>query len=162
MLWGVKRQGPSRAGAGGEGVSRHCLQGPVPPQCMGVPEVLMCEKIGGLNNGIPSRWPSCLRSIPAHAGEPTGLTPDNQRLRVYPRPRGGTSSYYSRSSSCCGLSPPTRGNRRHQAGCWACTRSIPAHAGEPQSDISSRMLAGGGAYRSRMPGAVQFLGPVER
>ena len=32
MLWGVKRQGPSRAGAGGEGVSRHCLQGPVPPR----------------------------------------------------------------------------------------------------------------------------------
>ena len=102
----------------------------------------MCEKIGGLNNGIPSRWPSCLRSIPAHAGEPTGLTPDNQRLRVYPRPRGGTGGIRQAAGRVPGLSPPTRGN--------------------PNRTGSIRMLAGGGAYRSRMPGAVQLLGPAER
>ena len=32
LLWGMKGQGQRRAGAGGEGVSPHHLQGPVPPR----------------------------------------------------------------------------------------------------------------------------------
>ena len=60
----------------------------------------------------PSPRPDCQseRSIPAHAGEPylDALLP--QSVRVYPRPRGGTSASSARISFPRGLSPPTRGN----------------------------------------------------
>ena len=70
-------------------------------------------------------------SIPAHAGEPTGLTPDNQRLRVYPRPRGGTNWINARQSTPQGLSPPTRGtSSRASAFSWSLGLSPPTR-GEP-------------------------------
>ena len=76
------------------------------------------------------------RSIPAHAGEPHPSGRDSWRAKVYPRPRGGTSSCRSLSFNLRGLSPPTRGNRAN----WHCEtpnrRSIPAHAGEPAAIVA--------------------------
>ena len=72
-------------------------------------------------------------SIPAHAGEPTQPSMSARRRGVYPRPRGGTTfKWYSRHR-VWGLSPPTRGNRLDQRQRLSCARSIPAHAGEPDS-----------------------------
>ena len=59
-----------------------------------------------------------VRSIPAHAGEPSRCGCADLSLRVYPRPRGGTS-VVSPSLNLPG-------------------RSIPAHAGEPAARADSR------------------------
>ena len=72
-----------------------------------------------------------LRSIPAHAGEPTRTGASTTSPRVYPRPRGGTDARALEGLAGKGLSPPTRGNRRYEAGSAWASRSIPAHAGEP-------------------------------
>ena len=72
-------------------------------------------------------------SIPAHAGEPVPRTRIRIRGTVYPRPRGGTCCGLSAISSDRGLSPPTRGNRAGWTGSRENRRSIPAHAGEPQT-----------------------------
>ena len=53
------------------------------------------------------------------------------RLKVYPRPRGGTGSSSATAGCPPGLSPPTRGNPRSWQASSAVGRSIPAHAGEP-------------------------------
>ena len=71
------------------------------------------------------------RSIPAHAGEPPRHSPSCASIRVYPRPRGGTSWNSRRRSAGWGLSPPTRGNPSMFQGYQPRLRSIPAHAGEP-------------------------------
>ena len=71
------------------------------------------------------------RSIPAHAGEPTGRIRKACRRAVYPRPRGGTSVVHAITRLPRGLSPPTRGNRRHALAYLVKRGSIPAHAGEP-------------------------------
>ena len=73
-------------------------------------------------------------SIPAHAGEPFFIATSATEIGVYPRPRGGAASNVLARLGNGGLSPPTRGSpsflvfRRDQC------RSIPAHAGEPESD----------------------------
>ena len=50
------------------------------------------------------------RSIPAHAGEPTGCPPIRRRNAVYPRTCGGTHQSVSRPIHVNGLSPHMRGN----------------------------------------------------
>ena len=52
-----------------------------------------------------------LGSIPAHAGEPAGRSPQFIDFGVYPRPRGGTLEIAVMLAMEAGLSPPTRGNR---------------------------------------------------
>ena len=80
---------------------------------------------------VQSNLLTFLRSIPAHAGEPTPYERDAWRDAVYPRPRGGTVYAVSAAPFAAGLSPPTRGNHHvvkdEKMGTW----SIPAHAGEP-------------------------------
>ena len=73
------------------------------------------------------------RSIPAHAGEPSGSISITLGVRVYPRPRGGTVRAVRRRGVRAGLSPPTRGNLNGIGDCAASWGSIPAHAGEPRS-----------------------------
>ena len=72
-------------------------------------------------------------SIPAHAGEPTTMPSKPPTPRVYPRPRGGTSRAARSNSALRGLSPPTRGNLKISCPQSSGLRSIPAHAGEPES-----------------------------
>ena len=74
-----------------------------------------------------------VRSIPAHAGEPLGVSATAFSCRVYPRPRGGTHLTLAFPSRRRGLSPPTRGNLRRCVLARGAIRSIPAHAGEPKS-----------------------------
>ena len=57
-----------------------------------------------------------LRSIPAHAGEPFTKYPPSAGRAVYPRPRGGTGEENCDMWNDLGLSPPTRGNRKHRSG----------------------------------------------
>ena len=145
------------------------------PAHAGEPSLTCCQQ-----------W-TCTGSIPAHAGEPDscqgglspptpyrpswgcyGLSPPTRgnlsttwasRNRVYPRPRGGTSTELAvrrrssgvyprprggtrgslRAQSPCadaGLSPPTRGNQWLVYDGLVHRRSIPAHAGEPNRPAS--------------------------
>ena len=82
-------------------------------------------------------------SIPAHAGEPAAAPAHPAPRRVYPRPRGGTSSSTWGRVMAMGLSPPTRGNPSRRRRPNRNQRSIPAHAGEPgvpNSTILSRSV----------------------
>ena len=80
------------------------------------------------------------RSIPAHAGEPTSRSDIPPMWGVYPRPRGGATLEKNADFHVEGLSPPTRGSRRHSVGRIFEPRSIPAHAGEPGHLRSPRRL----------------------
>ena len=71
------------------------------------------------------------RSIPAHAGEPSGTPTRRRKAGVYPRPRGGTETRITTAESTPGLSPPTRGNPQRPVQYRSGQGSIPAHAGEP-------------------------------
>ena len=70
-------------------------------------------------------------SIPAHAGEPSRTGPTVPPTRVYPRARGGAKAHVVSDVDSKGLSPRTRGSRRHAPHGLLDARSIPAHAGEP-------------------------------
>ena len=82
------------------------------------------------------------RSIPAHAGEPTGRIRKACRRAVYPRPRGGTNWTSLTARRDAGLSPPTRGNPENLLSRWDDDGSIPAHAGEPKTCLPSPVADG--------------------
>ena len=71
------------------------------------------------------------RSIPACAGEPSGLPSRVPRIGVYPRVCGGTAPGGPSMARQRGLSPRVRGNRGRLPARQTSTRSIPACAGEP-------------------------------
>ena len=73
------------------------------------------------------------RSIPACAGEPQEMHRSSPRWRVYPRVCGGTPPCWKSLTTCRGLSPRVRGNRRKGRRQYGAARSIPACAGEPSS-----------------------------
>ena len=79
------------------------------------------------------RAPAPAGSIPACAGEPTAAISRPACLKVYPRVCGGTLREMDDLAERQGLSPRVRGNRAPllKQNIWA--RSIPACAGEPQS-----------------------------
>ena len=95
------------------------------------------QLLGGLspptrgNLLLPAERHGRNRSIPAHAGEPTGYGSTARQRGVYPRPRGGTVVWRNWDTILGGLSPPTRGNRFPNRRRRRRPRSIPAHAGEP-------------------------------
>ena len=53
-------------------------------------------------------------SIPACAGEPSGVSPVLPQVRVYPRVCGGTTSLACKTGENTGLSPRVRGNLIHK------------------------------------------------
>ena len=73
-------------------------------------------------------------SIPAWAGEPTLLRCSLRLSPVYPRVGGGTLSMVTASVCIAGLSPRGRGNLVLDLCCNSHYRSIPAWAGEPDSE----------------------------
>ena len=75
--------------------------------------------------------------IPAHAGEPT------------PRMRGNQLGFGSLTAFGAGLSPRMRGNPWPAPAPASATRSIPAHAGEPNSARPLRVEVGGLSPRMR-------------
>ncbi len=81
-----------------------------------------------------------LGSIPAHAGEPGWPTSKYDAPRVYPRARGGAYSVSAGSASSRGLSPRTRGSLPLPALGRLPLGSIPAHAGEPRTELLPRLL----------------------
>ena len=85
------------------------------------------------NHVVDRDAPASARSIPAHAGEPTGLFAVLARNGVYPRPRGGTAFTAQSMALLGGLSPPTRGNHPRSPQTAHDEGSIPAHAGEPNA-----------------------------
>ena len=89
------------------------------------------------NPGVRARRIRRPGSIPAHAGEPSLPPLPVSMGEVYPRPRGGTLHEDVNPFSRAGLSPPTRGNRRRSRRARLRRRSIPAHAGEPNTPTSS-------------------------
>ena len=72
-----------------------------------------------------------MRSIPAPAGEPSGVRCPLSTYAVYPRACGGTTALSVASGDHKGLSPRLRGNHCPQRCQWRPQRSIPAPAGEP-------------------------------
>ena len=97
-------------------------------------------------------------SIPAHAGEPAAAMSCARVVRVYPRPRGGTSLADSALANARGLSPPTRGNPLRRPADERQRRSIPAHAGEPCS--TPRAPRGGSVYPRPRGGTLALRGAV--
>ena len=91
---------------------------------------------GGTANSDP-RNSACGGLSPPTRGEPFRCGRRARRRRVYPRPRGGTDTDGQKSGGDAGLSPPTRGNRDCRHYYSSMTGSIPAHAGEPYTSMSS-------------------------
>ena len=73
-------------------------------------------------------------SIPARAGEPDPARSRGRRDPVYPRACGGTAAITSSPSQTRGLSPRVRGNHGQHVLFDMDLRSIPARAGEPESE----------------------------
>ena len=84
---------------------------------------------GSRMHGAPSHL--SVRSIPAHAGEPSQSPACPSPPGVDPRSRGGAVLQYYPPGAARGRSPLTRGSRRHHPAARAVAGSIPAHAGEP-------------------------------
>ena len=83
------------------------------------------------NRRIAKRIAHRRRSIPACAGEPSGLSSGTIQTKVYPRVCGGTARSASTRCTLRGLSPRVRGNRQADRRRRRSGRSIPACAGEP-------------------------------
>ena len=81
-------------------------------------------------------------SIPACAGEPSGVRPIARPTRVYPRVCGGTVASRPARNRKPGLSPRVRGNPEAGPAAGAGSGSIPACAGEPSVRCSRRCRAG--------------------
>ncbi len=81
------------------------------------------------------RWPvrENVGSIPARAGEPSGVAFFSSRSRVYPRACGGTSQSPTVVCHSSGLSPRVRGNLPGVLVSRLRGGSIPARAGEPKT-----------------------------
>ena len=87
------------------------------------------------NRGSDWGTPSFFRSIPACAGEPGATCGRRWPRRVYPRVCGGTRISIQLAARAHGLSPRVRGNRTLSVSARSPSRSIPACAGEPLSDL---------------------------
>ena len=79
-------------------------------------------------------------SIPAHAGETATGERCGDFAEVDPRSRGGDSHHATGSCSAGGRSPLTRGRHPQPRIADAFTRSIPAHAGETISMLTSAVM----------------------
>ena len=73
-------------------------------------------------------------SIPAWAGEPLPMLEMGPLCGVYPRVGGGTMLANPKSKIANGLSPRGRGNQRPYPNGNGFERSIPAWAGEPNTE----------------------------
>ena len=88
------------------------------------------------NRNRQTRDHQSMRSIPAPAGEPSPLSTILYPVPVYPRACGGTEFQVEDPDGDLGLSPRLRGNHAFLLVAVLGVRSIPAPAGEPQSDMS--------------------------
>ncbi len=76
-------------------------------------------------------WRACRAGpIPAYAGETGAWGPPVHWPGAYPRIRGGNCGFLVALTSQAGLSPHTRGKRKHALTIAQAARPIPAYAGE--------------------------------
>ena len=121
-------------------------------------------------NRVPrAAEPDSARSIPACAGEPSGVRERCCVDRVYPRVCGGTTETETSPRCVRGLSPRVRGNRRGRGRGAGREGSIPACAGEPRSASRCRSrrrvyprVCGGTATRPGQRVTVTGLSPRVR
>ena len=78
-------------------------------------------------------------SIPAGAGEPSAYQTARLYPRVYPRGCGGAGQFVGGVTWAGGLSPRVRGSPEGLMRTFIKKGSIPAGAGEPQSQASGRL-----------------------
>ena len=93
-------------------------------------------------------------SIPACAGEPTGIPPWIELKKVDPRVCGGAVALIARAFADYGRSPRVRGSPRHAMRVLALSGSIPACAGEPRQ---ARPCPGDGGVDPRVCGGAGFI-----
>ena len=108
-------------------------------------------------------------SIPACAGEPSGIIAAVALVMVYPRVCGGTHAGPGRQAARRGLSPRVRGNHCSPPCPAFRPRSIPACAGEPRWASYQRAwrevyprVCGGTAHYPALPAAARGLSPRVR
>ena len=78
--------------------------------------------------------------IPAHAGQPLPASVGRTISRAYPRSRGATHAGLPHDGIAWGLSPLTRGNQVATEGACGASGPIPAHAGQPSTDLQVSRL----------------------
>ena len=98
-------------------------------------------------------------SIPAHAGQPRTVDRSPRRVSVHPRSRGAAAMSQTRRTARPGPSPLTRGSPAIARSCRLITRSIPAHAGQPERD---RLAARPTQVHPRSRGAAPLSAPALR
>ena len=115
-----------------------------PRACGGTPGWVVCAaSVMGLSPRMRGNLKEVLRdlarirSIPAHAGEPSRTRRSVDRSRVYPRACGGTPASRAACATSKGLSPRMRGNPCRDTRPGRRRGSIPAHAGEPSAQSST-------------------------
>ena len=121
------------------------------------------------NHSTSTRRPSDSGSIPACAGEPRRYAVAAASQEVYPRVCGGTHFRRFPSMQTLGLSPRVRGNRASRLQVAQIAGSIPACAGEPESEKKGRSRArvyprvcGGTECRSSRRASTTGLSPRVR
>ena len=121
------------------------------------------------NRVAPAGFDALSGSIPAGAGEPPRSRQPRSECRVYPRGCGGTRELPGPGAHTPGLSPRVRGNQCFRLASGDGTGSIPAGAGEPNSDrrISPRSWVyprgcGGTGTEACVPSCSKGLSPRVR
>ncbi len=112
---------------------RACGGTPTYPQVARLLGGLSPRMRGNLLARKPQRNP--VGPIPAHAGEPGKRIRGYGRMKAYPRACGGTVLVLARAGIIPGLSPRMRGNQISRITNAYLFGPIPAHAGEPQSEL---------------------------
>ena len=167
---------PACAGEPGRGIRRLSSARVYPRVCGGTRDRSRgCPNRTGLSprvrgNRVPrAAEPDSARSIPACAGEPSGVRERCCVDRVYPRVCGGTTETETSPRCVRGLSPRVRGNRRGRGRGAGREGSIPACAGEPRSASRCRSrrrvyprVCGGTATRPGQRVTVTGLSPRVR
>ena len=98
-----------------------------------------------LTRGSPLRGDERHRadgSIPAHAGQPDLGRARRASPRVHPRSRGAADRAPPRAPGVPGPSPLTRGSRRSRTSRRCRIGSIPAHAGQPVTELVTATILG--------------------
>ena len=120
-----------------------------------------------LTRGSPlqdSQHGDCVRSIPAHAGQPSPPPPSAARARVHPRSRGAAGSAVTLATGETGPSPLTRGSLVWAGPARKLRGSIPAHAGQPGSESGATSSEGvhprsRGAAEAKAASGMAAMGP---
>ena len=121
------------------------------------------------NLGVAQSSRDLFGSIPACAGEPWRGIFGRRVVWVYPRVCGGTRYHQNVSLDLMGLSPRVRGNRARKMAALGLRRSIPACAGEPNTDTQTTArgsvyprVCGGTSMSRRSPSGLLGLSPRVR